>query len=72
MAEVRSTDRDDEREAIVPGTTAVLTAEGWESSEYVEPGDDWLAEPDGSLTSPDGSIRTWTTETRAQPVESRD
>lgn len=48
-----------EREELDPGTTAVLTAEGWEAAAYVEPGDDWIRREDGSLESPDGTMRTW-------------
>jgi len=48
-----------EREEQEPGTTAVLTAEGWERAAYVEPGDDWIARKDGSFESPDGTMRTW-------------
>ena len=42
-----------------PGTTAILTPEGWEVTDYVEPGDDWVLQGDGSYISPDGGIRTW-------------
>jgi len=49
-----------EREEEEPGTTFVLTAEGWEAAGYVEPGDDWVARADGSFESPDGTMRTWT------------
>jgi len=49
-----------EREEEEPGTTFVLTAEGWEAADYVEPGDDWVVRADGSFESPDGTMRTWT------------
>jgi hypothetical protein len=42
-----------------PGTTVVLTAEGWEATAYVEPEEDWVVREDGSLESPDGTMRTW-------------
>lgn len=42
-----------------PGTTFVLTPQGWEASEYAEPGDDWIMREDGSFESPDGMMRTW-------------
>jgi hypothetical protein len=41
------------------GTTIVLTAEGWEQSDYVEPGDDWHLLIDGSYVSPDRTMRSW-------------
>lgn len=40
-------------------TTVVLTAEGWEDTNYVEPGDDWRLLADGSYLSPDGTLRSW-------------
>jgi hypothetical protein len=46
-------------DAHAPGTTAVLTEEGWEASEYVAPGDDWQPQDDGSWLSPDHQTRTW-------------
>jgi hypothetical protein len=49
----------DDPEEAVPGTSATLTAEGWEASEYVEPGEDWVLQEDGSMVSPDGLTRTW-------------
>lgn len=57
MAEQRGVpERDDDE----PGTTLVLTPEGWEASAYVEPGSDWIVRDDGSYESPDGTMRTWT------------
>ncbi len=50
------TERDEEE----PKTTFVLTSEGWEAAEYVEPGEDWIVRDDGSFESPDGTMRTWT------------
>ena len=41
------------------GTSAVLTADGWEEADYVEPGDDWRVLADGSYLSPDGTVRSW-------------
>lgn len=49
-----------EREEEEPGTTFVLTAEGWEAAGYVGPSDDWIIRADGSFESPDGTMRTWT------------
>ena len=49
-----------EREEEEPGTTFVLTPEGWEAAGYIEPGDDWIVQADGSFESPDGTMRTWT------------
>lgn len=49
-----------QREDEERGTTLVLTPEGWEASEYVEPGDDWVVRDDGSYESPEGTTRTWT------------
>jgi hypothetical protein len=42
-----------------PGTTSVLGGEGWEESDYVEPGGDWSMLADGSWVSPDGLTRSW-------------
>lgn len=42
-----------------PGATMVLTEQGWESSEYVQPEIDWSILDDGSYCSPDGRTRTW-------------
>lgn len=50
---------EDEIEAQEPGSTYVLSEEGWEVSDYVDPADDWSLLADGSLLSPDGAIRTW-------------
>ena len=41
------------------GSTFSLGGEGWESSEYIDPGDDWSLLSDGSYLSPDGTLRTW-------------
>ena len=49
----------DEAVGLDPGVTRVLTAEGWEESEYVDPGDDWRLLDDGSWSSPDGHVRSW-------------
>jgi hypothetical protein len=48
-----------EGEEQEPGTTVVLTAEGWEATAYVKPEEDWVVREDGSLESPDGTMRTW-------------
>jgi hypothetical protein len=42
-----------------PGSTYVLTGDGWEVSDYVDPADDWSLQSDGSYLSPDGAVRTW-------------
>ena len=42
-----------------PGVTRVLTDEGWEESIYIDPGDDWRLQDDGSWASPDGQTRSW-------------
>lgn len=42
-----------------PGVTRVLTDEGWETSMYIDPGDDWHGLEDGSWASPDGRTRSW-------------
>lgn len=49
----------DEQVAGTLSTTVVLTAEGWEDTEYVEPGHDWRVLADGSFLSPDGTLRSW-------------
>jgi len=41
------------------GSTVTFGAEGWETVDYVDPGDDWSLQPDGSFVSPDGTTRTW-------------
>jgi hypothetical protein len=51
---------DPQREDEDPGSTFVLTADGWEVAEYVAPEDDWVLRDDGSFESPDGTTRTWT------------
>lgn len=50
---------EDDVDEAAAGKTAVLTAEGWEETDYTEPGDDWRLLLDGSYLSPDGAIRTW-------------
>lgn len=42
-----------------PGSTRVLGDQGWEATDYIEPGDDWRLLDDGSWESPDGRTRTW-------------
>ena len=42
-----------------PGSTKVLTEEGWETADFVAPEADWHLENDGSFMSPDGRTRTW-------------
>lgn len=41
------------------GSTFALGGEGWESSDYIDPDDDWSLLADGSYLSPDGTLRTW-------------
>jgi hypothetical protein len=50
---------EDDVDEAAAGKTAVLTAEGWEETDYTEPGDDWRLLLDGSYLSPDGAMRTW-------------
>lgn len=50
---------EDQIEAQEPGSTCVLTEDGWEVSDYVDPGNDWSPLADGSYLSPDGAVRTW-------------
>ena len=56
-------DRDEraeyEAEIDAIGRTMVLTEEGWEASEYVDPESGWTVMEDGSYRSPDGTFRTW-------------
>jgi hypothetical protein len=42
-----------------PGTTAVLTVDGWEAVPYVDPDDSWALQEDGSWMAPDGLTRSW-------------
>lgn len=56
MADLPDPQREDEE----PGSTFVLTVEGWEVTEYVAPEEDWVVRDDGSFESPDGTMRTWT------------
>ena len=42
-----------------PGTSRVLTAEGWEVVPFVDPEDDWGLQQDGSWLAPDGLTRSW-------------
>jgi len=51
--------RDDEIEALAGGSTLTLGEDGWEASDFVDPGDDWILLPDGSYQSADGTTRTW-------------
>lgn len=50
---------EDEQSSQALGTSVVLTGEGWEEADYVEPGDDWHVLADGSYLSPDRTIRSW-------------
>jgi hypothetical protein len=52
-------DRDDPLDQADPGTTSILTPEGWEAASFVAPEPDWQLEDDGSYTAPDGRTRTW-------------
>lgn len=49
----------DEFDVLEAGSTVALGGEGWETAEYVDPGDDWQLLPDGSYLSPDGTLRSW-------------
>lgn len=42
-----------------PGTTRVLTAEGWDEVTYVEPDETWQLLDDGSWVAPDRLTRSW-------------
>jgi hypothetical protein len=46
-------------EAAEPGTTAVLTEEGWQVTDYEAPGEGWTLLADGSWESPDGQTRSF-------------
>ncbi len=48
-----------DHDAPEPGDTFVLTPEGWQRTEYAEPGEDWLLRADGGYESPDGLTRSW-------------
>lgn len=50
---------EDELEELALGSTMILAAEGWETSDYVPPGDDWSELADGSFLAPDGKVRSW-------------
>jgi hypothetical protein len=50
---------EDELESQEAGSTFVLGVEGWESSDYLDPADDWDLLIDGSYLSPDGTVRSW-------------
>lgn len=47
------------RDELDPGTTRVLTAEGWEEAAYVDPDDSWQLLDAGSWVAPDGLARSW-------------
>lgn len=60
MDELTTVDeRREDLEAQEAGSTFYLGGEGWEASDYIDPGDDWTLLPDGSYLSPDGTTRTW-------------
>lgn len=46
-----------------PGTTTLLTEEGWQAVPYEEPGDGWRLLPDGSWESPDRLTRSFPLDT---------
>lgn len=50
--------RDGTPEELEPGTTRVLTTEGWEESLYIEPDESWELLDDGTWLSPDGRTRS--------------
>jgi len=60
---VESTDTVEFEEPGEPGTTSVLTEEGWQLTRYEEPGDDWRLLRDGSWESPDGLTRSFPLDT---------
>jgi hypothetical protein len=45
------------------GSTAVLTEEGWQVTDYEEPGPDWRLLGDGSWESPDRHTRSFPVDT---------
>jgi hypothetical protein len=49
----------DNDEAAATSSTAVLTEEGWQVTDYEEPGQDWRLLGDGSWESPDGRTRSF-------------
>jgi hypothetical protein len=48
----------DEDDGLPLGASSVLTEEGWEAVEYIEPGPDWRLQADGSFVSPDGRTQS--------------
>ena len=50
---------DDDLSAQADGSTFILGVEGWETSDFIDPEDDWRLQTDGSYLSPDGTIRSW-------------
>jgi hypothetical protein len=58
MTELQTIEPGAEEETL-DGTTFGLTAEGWQSVEFVEPDASWRALADGTFESPDGVLRTW-------------
>ena len=57
-----------EQEEEEPGSSFILTAEGWELTDYTEPAGDWIVREDGSFETPDGTMRTLTPWTPADPA----
>ncbi len=45
---------EDELEIEAAGTTLILTEQGWEAADYLDPESDWTPLEDGSYLSPDG------------------
>jgi hypothetical protein len=41
------------------GMTVILTDQGWEAADYVDPENDWTPLEDGSYLAPDGRTRSW-------------
>ena len=50
---------EDELDVVEAGSTVALGDEGWEAADYIDPGDDWALQADGSYLSPDGTLRSW-------------
>ena len=61
MDELMTTEEraEDDLDPPEAGSTVSLTDEGWEASDYIDPGDDWALQVDGSYLSPDGTLRSW-------------
>jgi hypothetical protein len=56
---IESTEMLEFDETAEPGTTAVLTEEGWQVTDYEAPAAGWQLLSDGSWESPDGLTRSF-------------